>query len=49
LEKGYINLGIAYQRNGEVEKTINTFKRLLEISPDNPEARFFLDQLMFSK
>jgi tetratricopeptide (TPR) repeat protein len=49
LEKGYINLGIAYQENGEVEKAINTFKRLLEINPDNTEARFFLDQLMFSK
>ena len=49
LEKGYINSGIAYQENGEVEKAINTFKRLLEINPDNPEARFFLDQLMFSK
>jgi hypothetical protein len=49
LEKGYINLGIAYQENGYVEKAINTFKRLLEINPDNPEARFFLDKLMFSK
>ena len=46
LEKGYINLGIAYQENGEVEKAVNTFNRLLEINPDNPEARFFLDQLM---
>ena len=49
LEKGYINLGIAYQENGEVENAVNTFKRLLEINPDNPEARFFLDQLMLSK
>jgi len=49
LEKGYINLGIAYQENSEVEKAINTFNRLLGINPDNPEARFFLDQLMFSK
>ena len=49
LEKGYINLGIAYQENGEVEKAIKTFKRLLEINTDNTEARFFLDQLMFSK
>jgi tetratricopeptide (TPR) repeat protein len=46
LEKGYINLGIAYQENGEVEKAIKTFKRLLEINPDITEARFFLDQLM---
>ncbi len=49
LEKGYINLGIAYQENGEVEKAINTFKQLLAISPGNPEGTFFLDQLMFSK
>ena len=49
LGKGYINLGIAYQENGEVEKAINTFKQLLEINPGNPEARFFLDQLMLSK
>ena len=49
LEKGYTNLGIAYQENGEVENAINAFKRLLEINPDNPEARFLLDQLMFSK
>ena len=46
LEKGYVNLGIAYEENGELEKAINTFKRLLEINPDNPEARFYLDQLM---
>ena len=49
LEKGYINLGIAYQENGEVEKAINTFNRLLEINPDTPEARFFLDQLISTK
>lgn len=49
LGKGYINLGIAYQENSEAEKAINTFKHLLEINPDNPEARFFLDQLMFSR
>ncbi len=45
LEKGYSNLGIAYQENGETEKAFNTFKKLLEINPDNLEARFFLDQL----
>jgi len=49
LDKGYINLGIAYQENREVKKAINTFKSLLEINPDNPEARFFLDQLILSK
>ncbi len=45
LEKGYINLGIAYQENDETEKAINTFRKLLEINPDNPEAKFFLGQL----
>ncbi len=45
LEKGYSNLGIAYQENGETEKAFNIFKKLLEINPDNLEARFFLDQL----
>lgn len=49
LEKGYTNLGITYRENGEAEKAINTFKRLLKINPDNPEARFFLDQIMLSK
>jgi tetratricopeptide (TPR) repeat protein len=49
LEKGYINLGIAYEKNGEVEKAINAFKHVLEINPDNLEARFFLEQLMLSK
>ena len=49
LEIAYVNLGIAYKKNGEEEKAINTFKRLLEINPDNPEARFFLDRLMLSK
>ncbi len=45
LEKGYTNLGAAYVENGEVENAINIFKRLLEINPDNPEGRFFLDKL----
>ncbi len=45
LAKGYINLGIAYQENDETEKAINTFKNLLETNHDNPEAKFFLDQL----
>lgn len=49
LEKAYVNLGIAYEKNGELEKAINTFKHVLEINTDNPEARFFLDQLMLSK
>ena len=49
LEKAYVNLGIAYEKNGELEKAINTFKRVLEINPDNLEARFFLDQLMSSE
>ncbi len=49
LEKGYVNLGAAYMENGEVENAINIFKRLLEINSDNPEARFFLDQLTSTK
>jgi tetratricopeptide (TPR) repeat protein len=49
LEKGYTNLGAAYLENGEVENAINIYKRLLEINPDNPEARFFLDQLTSTK
>ena len=49
LEKAYLNLGIAYAKNGELEKAINTFKYVLEINTGNPEARFFLDQLMLSK
>ena len=49
LGKGYINLGIAYRENDEVEKAVNTFKHLLEINPGNPEAVFYLDKLMFSK
>ncbi len=49
LEKGYTNLGVAYVENGKVEDAINIFKRLLEINPDNPEARFFLDQLASTK
>ncbi len=49
LEKGYVNLGIAYEGNGELEKAINTFKRVLETNPDNLEARFFYDKLMLSK
>ena len=49
LEKGYINLGIAYQENGKMDRAINTFNRLLEINPGNPEAVFYLDQFMLSK
>ena len=49
LEKGYVNLGIAYVEKGEVENAINIFKRLLEIDPDNPEALFFLDKLTLTK
>ncbi|MFQ5714095.1 MAG: tetratricopeptide repeat protein [Candidatus Scalinduaceae bacterium] len=46
IEKGYVSLGIAYKEIGEKEKAMNTFKRVLEINPDNLEAKFFLDQLM---
>ena len=49
LEKGYVNLGMAYVEKVEVENAINIFKRLLEINPENPEARFFLDKLTLTK
>ncbi len=49
LDKGYTNLGAAYIEKGEVKNAINIFKRLLEINPDNPEARFFLNQLTSTK
>ncbi len=45
LEKGYVNLGIAYIEKAKIINAINIFKRLLEINPDNPEARFLLDKL----
>jgi tetratricopeptide (TPR) repeat protein len=49
LEKGFVNLGMAYVEKAEVENAINIFKRLLEINPANPEARFFLDKLKLTK
>jgi tetratricopeptide (TPR) repeat protein len=49
LEKGYVNLGLAYIENVEIQNAINIFKRLLEINPDNPEALFFLDKLKLIK
>ena len=38
LEKGYVNLGMAYVEKDEVENAINTFKRLLEINPDKSQV-----------
>jgi tetratricopeptide (TPR) repeat protein len=49
LEKGYVNLGLAYIENVEIQNAINIFNRLLEINPDNPEALFFLDKLKLAK
>jgi len=49
LEKGYVNLGLAYIENVELQNAINIFKRLLEINPSNPEALFFLDKLKLIK
>lgn len=49
LEKGYVNLGMAYVEKDEVENAINIFKRLLEINSNSPEARFFLDKLTLTK
>ena len=49
LEKGYVNLGLAYIENVEIQNAINIFTRLLEINPSNPEALFFLDKLKLIK
>ena len=49
LEKGYVNLGLAYIENVEIQNAINIFNRLLEINPSNPEALFFLDKLKLTK
>jgi len=49
LEKGYVNLGLAYIENVEIQNAINIFTRLLEINPSNPEAIFFLDKLTLTK
>ncbi|MCP4255058.1 MAG: hypothetical protein GY775_16955 [Candidatus Scalindua sp.] len=49
LEKGYVNLGLAYIENVEIQNAINIFNRLLEINPSNPEALFFLEKLKLTK
>ncbi len=49
LEKAYINLGMAYIENGDVGKALDTFKSLLEINPENPEAGYFKKKLSSSK
>jgi tetratricopeptide (TPR) repeat protein len=49
LEKAYVNLGLAYIENGEIQNAVNIFNRLQEINPMNPEALFFLDKLKFTK
>jgi len=49
LEKGYVNLGLAYIENVEIQNALNIFNRLLEINPSNPEALFFLDKLKLIK
>ncbi|MDR4506290.1 MAG: tetratricopeptide repeat protein [Candidatus Scalindua sp.] len=49
LEKGYLNLGIVYYENGKEELAVDTFKKLLEINPDNPEARYFVNHLTILK
>jgi len=49
LEKGFVNLGLAYIENVEIQNAINIFSRLLEINPSNPEALFFLDKLKLTK
>jgi len=49
LEKGYLNLGIVYYENGEDELAVKTFKKLLEINPDNSEAEYFVTHLIESE
>ena len=46
LETGYLNLGITYYENGEEELAAKTFKKLLEINADNPEAKYFVNHLI---
>lgn len=45
LEKGYLNLGIVYYEKGEEKLAAETFRKLLKINPDNPEAKYFVDHL----
>ncbi len=49
IEKGYTNLGIAYEEIGEREKAMKTFEHLLNINPENIEAKYNLDRLVSSK
>ncbi len=49
LGKGYVNLGLAYIENVDIQNAINIFNHLLEINPTNPEALFFLDKLKLTK
>lgn len=49
LERGYLNLGIAYEKRGENEKAMNIFKQLLNLNPRNIEAKYYLERLMQSK
>lgn len=46
LERGYLNLGIAYEKSGKKEKAMNTFRKLLDLNPKNLEAKFYLEKLM---
>ena len=41
----YGNLGIVYLRTGDVEKARRMFEKILELDPQNQQARSFLNQL----
>ncbi len=41
----YGNLGIVYLRMGEVEKAREMFQKILELDPENEQAKAFLNQL----
>ena len=49
LERGHLNLGIAYEKIGENEKAVNTFERLLDLNPENIEAKYYQDRLVSMK
>lgn len=46
LKMAYILLGHAYDWCNDKENAIKTFKALLKINPENPEAQYFLSKLL---
>jgi hypothetical protein len=37
------------EKIGENEKAVNTFERLLDLNPENIEAKYYLDRLVSTK